>query len=190
MSEYDVLIMGSGLGGSIAAAIMAKKGWRVLMIDSACHPRFAIGEATTPDISFRMKIMSRKYDVPELFNLASFHRLRDRVSSACGVKKTFTFVYHNENQIQDPEQSHEFPTLAPPMGPDCHLFRQDTDAYMVAVALEYGVDVRQRTQIEDIDITDDGVVLTSDTGEEFRGRYLVDACGFRSPLAAKFGLRE
>lgn len=190
MSDFDVMIMGSGLGGSVTATIMARKGWRVLLIDAGSHPRFAIGEATTPDISFLMKIMSRKYDVPELYNLTAFHRLRDRVSSACGIKKSFSFLYHDENKEVNPKHSHQFPTLAPPMGPDCHFFRQDTDAYMVGVALEHGVEVRQRTQIENIDVNDDGVVLTSSTGEEFRGRYLIDGCGFRSPLAAKFGLRD
>ena len=145
MPEYDVLIMGSGLAGSIAAAIMAQKGWQVLLIDSGAHPRFAIGEATTPDSNFLMKIISRKHGVPELYNLTAFHRLRDHVSSACGIKKTFSFVYHNRNEDQNPEQAHQFPTLAPPLGPDCHLFRQDTDAYMVSVAVEYGVHVRQRT---------------------------------------------
>ena len=126
MSDFDVMIMGSGLGGSVTATIMARKGWRVLLIDAGSHPRFAIGEATTPDISFLMKIMSRKYDVPELYNLTAFHRLRDRVSSACGIKKSFSFLYHDENKEVNPKHSHQFPTLAPPMGPDCHFFRQDT----------------------------------------------------------------
>ncbi|MEM7314856.1 MAG: tryptophan 7-halogenase [Planctomycetota bacterium] len=188
--QYDVLILGSGLGGTVTASILAKKGWRVLLIDSASHPRFAIGEATTPDISFLMKVLSKKYEIPELLNLTTFHKLRDHVSSACGIKKSFSFLYHNEGEVHTPEQSHQFPTLAPPFGPDCHLFRQDTDAYMMAVALDYGADIRQQTRVEEIEFGPEGVVLTTCGGEEIRGRFLIDGAGFRSPVAKKFGLRE
>lgn len=190
MVQYDVLILGSGIGGSITASILARKGWKVLLVDSASHPRFAIGEATTPDISFRMKIIAKKYDVPEIQNLTTFHKLRDKVSAACGIKRSFSFLYHREGEKQNPNESHQFPTLAPPFGPDCHFFRQDTDAYMVGVALDYGADIRQRTQIDQIDFSEEGVTLTSSTGEQFQGKFLVDAAGYRSPVAKKFGLRD
>jgi len=190
MKKYDVLILGSGLGGSITASILAKRGWSVLLIDAASHPRFAIGEATTPDISFMLKIIAAKYDVPELQNLTTFHELRDNVSSKCGTKKSFSFLYHREGEDQNPKESHQFPTLAPPLGPDCHLFRQDTDTYVMGVALDYGADIRQRTKIEKFDFDDDGVVLTSDSGEEFHGRYLIDGSGFRSPMATEQDLRD
>jgi FADH2 O2-dependent halogenase len=189
-TTYDVLILGSGLGGTTTASILAKMGWRVLVIDSSSHPRFAIGEATTPDISFQLKILARKYDIPELYNLTTFHRLRDNVSSACGIKKSFSFLYHREHEIQNPVESHQFPTLAPPLGPDAHLFRQDTDAYMMGVAVDYGADIRQLTRIQSIDFHEDGVRLTSDKEEEFHGRFLIDAAGFRSPVAEKLQLRE
>ena len=190
MQIYDVIVLGSGLGGSITASILARKGWRVLMIDAASHPRFAIGEATTPDISFLLKIISKKYQIPELHNLTNFHDLRDHVSTKCGTKKAFSFLYHREGQEQDPNEAHQFPTLAPPLGPDCHMFRQDTDSYMVGVALDYGADIRQHVRIEGFDFGSDSVVLTSTEGEKFECRFLVDGSGFRSPLAAEKQLRE
>ena len=163
MARYDVIILGSGIAGSVTACILAKLGWKVLLLEASSHPRFAIGEATTPDISFRMKIIAEKYDVPELNNLTTFHRLRDRVSSACGIKKSFSFLYHREGEVQSPEESHQFPTLSPPFGPDCHFFRQDTDSYMVGVALDYGADIRQQTKIEELDFDDAGVTPVSYT---------------------------
>jgi len=190
VTDYDVVILGSGLGGSITASALAKKGWRVLLLDSACHPRFAIGEATTPDISFLMKIVATRFDIPELNNLTTFHRLRDNVSSSCGIKKSFSFLYQRDGEDQNPEESHQFPTLAPPFGPDCHLFRQDTDAYMVGAAVKHGADLKQNVKINEFDFDDDGVTLRSEAGETFTARYLVDATGFRSPIADKFDLRE
>ena len=62
---YDVIILGSSLSGTMAGAVLARHGLNVLILEKGMHPRFAIGEATTPDISFRLKNLSIKYDVPE-----------------------------------------------------------------------------------------------------------------------------
>ncbi len=187
---FDCAILGSGIGGSMLGAVLARQGLRVLLLDAGTHPRFAIGEATTPDTSFRLKLLSLKYDVPEIMNLASFHHLRDRVSPACGVKRAFSFLYQKSGQEQDPLESHQYPTLAPPMGPDCHFFRQDTDAYIFAAAVNHGATVRQQVRVADIEFQEEQVLLTTEAGEVLRTRFLVDAAGFRSPLAEKFDLRE
>ena len=180
--EYDVLILGTGIGGGMLGAILAHHGLNVLMLDSESHPRFAIGEATTPDTNFRLKLLSLKYDLPEIAHLSAFHSTRDNISAACGVKRAFSFVYQREGQEQDAQETHQYPTLAPPMGPDCHFFRQDTDAYMMAVALNYGAHVKQQTKVAEIDIQEDHVTLTSEKGETFRGKYLVDGTGMKSVL--------
>jgi FADH2 O2-dependent halogenase len=189
-SEYDVLILGTGIGGGMLGAILAHHGLNVLMLDSESHPRFAIGEATTPDTNFRLKLLSLKYDLPEIAHLSAFHSTRDNVSAACGVKRAFSFVYQREGQEQNAKETHQYPTLAPPMGPDCHFFRQDTDAYMMAVALNYGAHVKQQTKVAEIDIQEDHVTLTSEKGETFRGKFLVDGTGMKSVLSHKFGLRD
>ena len=188
-THYDVVILGSSLSATLMANILARNGCSVLMIEKGQHPRFAIGEATTPDMSFRFKIVAAKYGVPEIAHLGSFHQLRDHVGPSCGVKRSFSFVYHREGQPQNPKESHQYPTLSAPMGPDCHLFRQDTDAYLLASAVRYGADVRQRTGVAAVDLRDDGVAVTTDKGETYTGRFLVDASGGRSVLAKQLGLR-
>jgi FADH2 O2-dependent halogenase len=189
-NKYDVIVLGTGIGGSMLSAVLSRQKLRVLMIDSDTHPRFTIGEATTPDTNFRLKLLGLKYNVPEIAHLSAFHPTRDFVSPACGIKRAFTFLYQSEGKDQDPVQTHQYPTLAPPMGPDLHFFRQDVDAYMMAVAVGYGARIRQQTRIADIDIRDDGVTLTSDKQETFEASYLVDGTGMRSVLAQKFQLRE
>jgi FADH2 O2-dependent halogenase len=189
-NKYDVIVLGTGIGGSMLGAVLARQKLKVLMIDSETHPRFTIGEATTPDTNFRLKLLGLKYDVPEIAHLSAFHPTRDFVSPACGVKRAFSFLYQTEGREQVPTQTHQYPTLAPPMGPDLHFFRQDVDAYMMAVAVGHGARVRQQTRIADIDIRDDGVTLVSDKQEKFEASYLVDGTGIRSVLAQKFQLRE
>src|SRR2546426_8659023 len=115
--EYDVIILGTGIGGTMLGAILARNKLRVLMLDSETHPRFTIGEATTPDTNFRLKLLGLKYDIPEITNLSSFHDLRDKVGPASGTKRAFSFLYHREGQEQNPFETHQYPTLAPPMGP-------------------------------------------------------------------------
>ena len=187
--NYDCIILGSGIGGSMLGAILARNGLNVLMLDSETHPRFAIGEATTPDTNLRLKLLSLKYDLPEIGHLSAFEPLRDNVSPACGVKRAFSFLYHRDGQDQQPLESQQYPTLAPPMGADCHFFRQDTDAYMMTVALKYGARVRQQTRVAEIDFGEDSVSVTTQKGETFTATYLVDATGMRSVLAEKLQLR-
>lgn len=186
----DVLILGSGIAGSMLAAALARMGLSVCMIDAETHPRFAIGEATTPDTSFRLKLLALRWGVPEIAALSSFDRLREAVGPTSGMKRAFSFVYHREGQTQQPEESHQYPTMAPPMGPDCHLFRQDTDAWMMAVAARYGARVLQRCAPRQIQLTDQGVRVETSDGRTLSARFLVDAAGFRSPLAAQLGLRQ
>ncbi|PRQ08998.1 NAD(P)/FAD-dependent oxidoreductase [Enhygromyxa salina] len=188
---YDLIVLGTGLGGTMLAAIMARHGRRVLLIDAGSHPRFAIGEATTPDTSFRLKLLAAKYDVPELAYLSEFYLVRDHIGASSGVKRAFSFLYHRPGQAHEPTQSHQFPTGAPPWGPDCHLFRQDTDAFMLAVAARHGAQVRQTTRVSTIDLEHErGVAITTDKGERFTAAFLVDAAGFRSPLATQLELRD
>jgi FADH2 O2-dependent halogenase len=188
-TDYDVIVLGTGIAGTMLGAVLAKHGIRVLLIDSSTHPRFAVGEATTPDTSFRLKIVAAKYGVPEIGNLSAFHKLRDHVSPACGVKRAFSFLYQREGQEQNPKESHQYPTLAAPMGPDCHFFRQDTDAYMLAVAVDYGAETLQGTKTTDLQIAGDHVSVTTQKGSRYTAQYLVDAAGYRSPVADKLGLR-
>ena len=139
---------------------------------------------------FRLKLLGTKYNVPEIAHLSAFHPTRDFVSPACGIKRAFSFLYQREGQEQLATETHQYPTLAPPMGPDCHFFRQDTDAYMMAAAVGYGARVRQQTRVADVDIQEEGVTLVTEKGETFRGRYLVDGTGIRSVLAKRFDLRD
>ena len=187
---YDIAVLGTGIGGTLLSAILSRNGLRTVMIDGGTHPKFAIGESTTPDTTIRMKLMAQRFGVPEIANLSNFYSLRDKVGSSSGVKRGFSFLYHHEGEEQQPQESQQLPTLTAPFGPDCHWFRQDTDAYMMAVAVQYGAILHQNTRIADIEFSDAGVHLRSNQGKEFTARCLVDASGMNSILAQKFDVRE
>src|ERR1700723_271519 len=44
----DILIIGGGPAGSTAAILLAEKGYRVVVLEKARHPRFHIGESLLP----------------------------------------------------------------------------------------------------------------------------------------------
>ena len=46
--DYEVAVIGGGPGGSSAAAQLARKGHRVLLLERETFPRFHIGESQLP----------------------------------------------------------------------------------------------------------------------------------------------
>jgi FADH2 O2-dependent halogenase len=187
--NYEVVILGSGISGSLLGAVLARNGVRVAILDSGTHPRFAIGEATVPETTTNLKIMGTLFGVPEITKLGNFFSHRDEIGSSHGIKRGFTFCYHRDHEAHRAQETTQTSTLSPPFGPDSHWFRQDTDQYMLSVAARYGADVYQTTQVTDFELREDCVVLSSTRGE-FRAELMVDASGPFSPFAKKMQIRE
>ncbi|MFD7712615.1 NAD(P)/FAD-dependent oxidoreductase [Streptomyces sp. NPDC059785] len=186
---YDVAILGSGVAGSLLGAILARHGSKVLLLDAGSHPRFAIGESTIPFTLVSLRTLAERYDVPEIAALASFTDTTRTIGPRFGVKRHFGFLLHHEDAPQNPREVNEFNTPPQLLHEAAHLFRQDTDSWLFQVAVKYGCRARQNFFVDDIDFDGSGVTLAG-RGGEYRARYLVDASGFRSPVAEKFGLRE
>jgi tetracycline 7-halogenase / FADH2 O2-dependent halogenase len=187
---YDVAIVGGGIGGSALAAILARHGVSVLLLEGGAHPRFAIGESTIPETTLLLRILASRYQVPELAYLSTYGGTLRNISSGCGVKRNFSFFQHSENEPADPARSTQLPTFAPPLGPDCHLFRQDVDAWLYYLALRYGATGIMNAQVTEIDIGGTQVDLRTRDGRLHRARFVVDAGGIRALLPQVLGLRE
>lgn len=172
------------------ACILAKQGISTLLLEGASHPRFTIGESLIPETGLRLRIVAEKYDVPEIGWIGTFHKLRNHVSSNCGVKRSFGFMYHRAGEENRPEEINQFGTLAPPVGPDSHLFRQDTDAYLAALSVRYGATFCSQTRISDIKFGDDEVELRADSGQVYHAKLLIDASGMRSMVSDQLGMRD
>ena len=76
-----------------------------------------------------------------------------------------------------------------PYGHEVHLYRQDSDYLLTAIAISYGVDVLQGTAVRDVFVMSDGVELITEK-QNYRAEYLVDAGGMKSILAEKLGWRR
>ena len=189
-SMHDVVILGSGLAGSVLACALVRQNLSVLIVDNVCHPRFAIGESMVPRSSQMLRIIGQQYDVPELLHCSSFHGLKKHVTASCGVKKHFGFIYHRPGEAHRVEEATQAPIPRLPHGPESHLYRQDIDAYLTFAAVRHGAQLMSNTHVKDVEIESNGVRLVTDKGETLRARYVVDASGTRSLFADKFQLRQ
>lgn len=186
--RFDVIILGSGIAGATLGAILARNGASVLLVDQGVHPRFAVGESTTLYTLKSFRMLARRYRVPELEYLTSYEDCVRHIGTSFGVKQHFGFMLHHEGQEPDPRECNQF---SPPSKAlqTSHLHRQDSDSFLFHTALSYGCVALQQFAVANVDISADGVTVTGRDGSRLAGRYLVDGSGFRSPLAAKFGLR-
>ena len=47
-ASCDVLVIGGGPAGTTVAPLLAEKGYKVVLLEKALHPRFHIGESLLP----------------------------------------------------------------------------------------------------------------------------------------------
>lgn len=188
-NQYDVAIIGSGIGGSTLATVLARHGLRVIVFEAGAHPRFTIGESMILETSEVMRALAEFYDVPEMAYYSS-ENFYDYIGTQHGVKRHFSFLHHTPGQLQDPRRSLQAVIPKLPYGHEIHIYRQDSDGYLTAVAVSYGATVLQNTPVKNVTILTDGVEIVTDKGAHYRADYLVDASGMRSLLANKMGWRH
>lgn len=201
----DLAIIGSGFAGAILAMAARRLGLSVVLIERGRHPRFAIGESSTPLANLLLEELADEFDLPFLRSLSKWGTWqKDHADLACGLKRGFTFYRH--------ELSHAFPTdpsearrrmLMVGASPneriaDTHWFRADFDAYLIREAAKLGVVYWDRTEVTEAEESEDRVCLSLERRNE-EGRdssctleteLLIDASGPRGALARLWRLPE
>lgn len=186
---YDVAIIGSGIGGSTLASVLARQGLSVIVFEGNTHPRFTIGESMILETSEAMRALAEFYDVPELAYFSS-ENFYSYIGTQHGVKRHFSFLHHSKGQKQD--VTHSLQAVIPklPYGHEIHILRQDSDYLLTSIAISYGAKVLQGTFIQDIQIHPDGVEISTSKGATYKAQYVIDAGGMKSLLANKFDWRH
>ncbi len=187
--RYSVAIIGSGMGGSTLASVLARQGLSVIVFEGGVHPRFTIGESMILETSEAMRALAEFYDVPELAYYSSENFYGD-IGTSHGVKRHFSFVHHTAGQPASAERSLQAVIPRMPYGHEIHINRQDSDYFLTSVAVSYGAHVRQGTLIQDVRIQPDGVEIVTQKGEVYHADYVIDAGGMKSLLAQQFGWRH
>lgn len=196
--ETDVVILGSGLAGSVAALCLVRQGLRVMILEKGKHPRFALGESTTTPSSLWLKVLAERFDAPELHNITTAEGIRRHVGPTSGVKSNFGFLYHEEGaetptrswQAVIPQAEFSDEDLGAPQSSEMHYFRQDIDAYLWSTAIGAGAVGRCGCEVTGLSLREDGATIETSDGETIECGFVIDASGYRSVLAAELGLRE
>src|SRR5215210_3298586 len=98
-SSADVAIIGSGFAGSLTALALRSLGYSVLLLERGRHPRFAIGESSTPLANLLLEELSDRYGLTRVRPLSKWGTWqRHHPAVGCGLKRGFSFFRHTVNQ--------------------------------------------------------------------------------------------
>jgi len=187
--KYDVAIIGSGIGGSTLASVLARQGLKVIVFEGGQHPRFTIGESMILETSEAMRALAEFYDVPELSYFSSENYYQN-IGTQHGVKRHFSFVHHKAGEHVNVKKSLQAVIPRLPYGHEIHINRQDSDYFLTSVAISYGATILQNTLIKDINVNTGGVEIITNKDVVYETEYVIDAGGMKSILAQKAGWRH
>ncbi len=195
---FDVAIVGSGFAGSLLALVARRLGLSVLLLEKGSHPRFAIGESTSPLANLLLEELATRYDLPRLVPFAkwgSWRRAYPDVS--CGLKRGFSFFHHAEGRpFADAADRHDQLLVAASPNDevaDTHWYRSDFDAFLVEEARGAGADYLDEAGIESTAFESGKFRIDArrrGKGISLRSRFLVDASGRSGALHAALGVRR
>jgi FADH2 O2-dependent halogenase len=195
---YDLLIVGSGFAGSLLAMIARRLGRSVLLLERERHPRFAIGESSTPLANLILETLAARYDLTAVAPLAKYGTWQRHCPHlACGLKRGFSFFHHNFDRAwsDDDARARQLLVGASPHDrvADTHWYRPDFDFHLAQCAQSMGADFLDHARLHTFDANDGAVEVAgqSDNGPfRARGRFLVDATGPRGFLHRQLKLPE
>lgn len=174
--ECDVLVIGGGPAGTTVAPLLAEKGYRVVLLEKARHPRFHIGESLLPA------------------NLPLFERLgvADEVR-AIGMEKwgaEFVSPQHDMAQV-----FHFAEAWNKDMPFAYQVRRAEFDTILIRNAAAKGVEVHEGCKAKAVDFQSDNTALVRaahDDGREieYKARFVVDASGRDTFLANRFQIKH
>jgi flavin-dependent dehydrogenase len=169
---WDVIVVGGGPAGSIAALALAKKGRKVILIEKATFPRFHIGESFLPATFNRLCELGLEPALRELPHVPKF-----------GAE----FAMGNGGKIL----TIDFIDGYCETGDECfNIERSVFDAMLLREAGKAGVTVHQDCAVKQIvQLKDGDVRLATDIGE-LRGKYLLDASGQSTIVGRHLGTRQ
>ena len=196
MERCSVAVIGSGFAGSLMARVLAVLGHDVVLLERGAHPRFAIGESTTPLANLSMERLARRYGLRDCWSLAAHGRwLEELPQLKRGLKRGFTFYRHHPGTAFENAglESERLLVAASPSDhvADMHWLRADLDQHFVSEAVAAGVDYRDRTELTSADVDAAGVRLRGKRDEaavDLQAEFVIDASGPAGFLARQLGI--
>lgn len=159
--EFDVVIIGAGPAGSLAATLLSQKGVRVLVLEKSLFPRFVIGESLLPQSMAYLEkagllgaVQAAGFQEKDGANFSD-----DRRFSSIDFSKKYTAGWATTYQVP----------------------RDRFDLLLATEAARAGADVRFQCDVQKVEFSDAEVSLkgTGPVGAfDIRCRFVVDASGY------------
>ena len=168
-ASCDVLVIGGGPGGSTAASLLAQKGYQVVLLEKARHPRFHIGESLLPA---NLPILERLGVAAPVRAIGMEKWGAEFVSPADGRRQEFMFA-----KAWDKSMPHAY-----------QVRRSEFDEILVRRAAQLGAQVIEGCRVQGVDFLDGSasgaarrvrVHAGHDDGrnETWTAAYVIDASG-------------
>ncbi|MDM3869848.1 NAD(P)/FAD-dependent oxidoreductase [Porticoccus sp. W117] len=158
----DVLVIGAGPSGAVAAALLKQQGFSVIVLEKEHFPRFSIGESL----------------LPQCMEFIEQAGMLDAVKAA-GFQLKNGAAFNWRERYTDFNFSDK---ISPGWGTTYQVERASFDKVLADCAASQGVDIYYDRTIEQVAFDDDGCTVhaRNSSGETFvcTGRFLLDASGF------------
>jgi len=189
--DTDIAILGSGFAGSLMALVLHRLGIESIVLDRQAHPRFAIGESSTPLADMALRDIAGEYDLPRLAPLSKYgtwmatypHVMR-------GLKRGFSYFQHEAGRDFVPLPEHRSELLVAASTSDAesdtHWLRADVDAFFAGEVQVAGVPLWERAEIAELRRSEVGWTIEGrhdDDSMRIDARFVIDASGEGSVLA-------
>lgn len=161
--QSEVVVIGAGPSGSIAAALLQKMGHQVIVLEKDHFPRFSIGESLLPQCMEFIESAGMTEAV-----CAENFQLKNGAAFACG----------NQHGSFDFTEKY-----TPGPGTTFQVLRSRFDQVLADSAVKQGVDIRFGEKITAVSFDNNGssrLTIENDSGKKsaLNAKYLLDASGF------------
>ncbi len=196
--DADTAIVGAGFAGSLLALALRKRNRRVVLVERGRHPRFVIGESSTPLANLLIEELADQYDLPRIRAFSkwgSWQKTHPNVG--VGLKRGFTFFFHDLDRRFEDDDRHgrQLLVAASPHDQiaDTHWYRPDFDYALVREAEAEGAVYLDATLLDAVRREGDRTTLEGiRDGRSVRisARFVIDATGPRGFLHRMLELQE
>src|SRR5271154_6770642 len=131
----DIVVAGAGFAGSLMALVLHSLGLKVCLVEKGQHPRFAIGESSTPIADMILRELSAKYNLPWLAAFSRYGSWQEaHPEIVCGLKRGFSYFKHYPGKAFATDSDHSNELLVAASTDDVHSdtnwLRADLDAFL------------------------------------------------------------